>query len=247
MSDPVDSTNSDTAFTEERATIQKTIQQLTSGIAHEVRNPLNAILAIVEALYQDLNQYADYKEYFDQLNIQTRRISSLIQYLVEIGNPCLLTPVNLDFFSVLCETAMRSWMRSTQYQKHSVRLIPSFEQRNAMLNIDIPKMQKLFFTILENAAQHSPSGSEIQFTISAPNNKLLRICIIDSGTGIPAQVMPFVFDFFFTTQTRGRGLGLCFVRQTMESHHGSVMIRNNDPPPGCTVELNFPVEEENER
>ncbi len=244
MSDSADIINSNNAFFEENARIQKTIQQLTSGFAHEIRNPLNAILAIVEALYQDLNQYADYIEYFDQLNIQTMKISSLIQDLVEIGNPYQPTSLNLDSLSRLCESAMKSWMRSTRYQKHAVKLIPSFELSNATLNIDVAKIQKVFFAILENAAQHSPEDSEILIQISEPNEKSLRINVIDHGNGIPAEIMPLVFDFFFTTRSHGRGLGLCFVRQAMESHSGSVVIRNNDPPPGCTVELYFPVEED---
>jgi signal transduction histidine kinase len=68
--------------------------------------------------------------------------------------------------------------------------------------------------------------------------------VVDRGAGIAADILPRVFDTFFTTRRGGTGLGLAIVKHIIEKHGGSISLVNNDPPPGCTVTVALPVLEE---
>jgi signal transduction histidine kinase len=66
--------------------------------------------------------------------------------------------------------------------------------------------------------------------------------VIDSGSGIPEDLLPRIFEPFFTTRRGGTGLGLSIVKYVVENHGGTVAAFNNEPPPGCTFEVKLPIE-----
>jgi signal transduction histidine kinase len=109
---------------------------------------------------------------------------------------------------------------------------------------DSSKLQQVFLNLLENAAQHSPEGSEIRFVVTAPKKATARICVIDQGTGVLPENIQRVFEPFFTTRNKGNGLGLSIVKNIMQALGGDIMIRNNEIPPGCTVEIILPLVQE---
>jgi signal transduction histidine kinase len=94
-----------------------------------------------------------------------------------------------------------------------------------------------------NAAQHSPEGSDIRLALVGPEEGFLRVLVTDRGTGIRPDALPRAFDPFFTTRKGGVGLGLSVAKRIVEGHGGSVAIRNNEPGPGCTVEVRLPAAE----
>ena len=69
----------------------------------------------------------------------------------------------------------------------------------------------------------------------------MRTQIIDKGTGIPDEHINMVFEPFFTTRRKGTGMGLSLVKHIVETHGGVVGIFNNNPPPGCVVEVRLPI------
>jgi signal transduction histidine kinase len=98
--------------------------------------------------------------------------------------------------------------------------------------------------LLENAAQHSPEESEIVVEVSLGQNNMLSVKIRDRGTGVSPEILPEVFKPFFTTRTRGAGLGLSIVKSIIETHGGQTELFNNDPGPGLTVEVTLPLAQE---
>ena len=104
-----------------------------------------------------------------------------------------------------------------------------------------PRLQQVFINLLENAAQHSPEG-EILLEILDPAEEMIRVRVVDQGSGISPENIEKVFDPFFTARKGGTGLGLSIVKHIVDSHGGVILIWNNDPPPGCTVEISLPQE-----
>jgi signal transduction histidine kinase len=109
---------------------------------------------------------------------------------------------------------------------------------------DSSRLQQVLLNLLENAAQHSPEGSEIQIIVSNPKGITVRIHIVDQGTGLSAENFQKVFEPFFTTRKRGNGLGLSLAKNTILAHGGKIGVKNNDPSPGCTIEISLPVFQE---
>jgi PAS domain S-box-containing protein len=219
----------------------KILGQMAAGVAHEVRNPLNAILAITEALFQDIGDNPEYKPFLEHIRTQVDRLSRLMEDLLDLGKPVQPSSLLSEHIPSVCTAAIDLWKQTALSKTHKVQLVLPAAPDNLHVMADSARLQQVFLNILENAAQHSPEGSEIQFTISNPKGSTVKICIIDKGTGIPGENLQKIFEPFFTTRKRGNGLGLSLVKNTIQAHGGNIFINNNDPPPGCTVEIILPV------
>jgi signal transduction histidine kinase len=103
------------------------------------------------------------------------------------------------------------------------------------------KLQQVFLNLLENAAQHSPAGSEIRIVIRPQKEDRVQICVQDQGTGLQRESMDEIFEPFYTTRKSGTGLGMSIVKHIVEKHGGTISAHNNEPGPGCCIELQFPV------
>ncbi|MDA8430986.1 MAG: PAS domain-containing protein [Geobacteraceae bacterium] len=225
----------------------ESIGQLAAGVAHEVRNPLNAILSITEALFREteIEGNPEYEPYIQHIRTQVSRLANLMNDLLELGKPippvCLL-PVQLYN---LCRETIKLWDNSGSADKIPVLLTADPDHSDLYVIADSIKLQQTVFNLLENAAQNSPKDASIELTISLPvisdtSNPFATILITDAGTGIPESNLNRVFDPFFTGRKDGTGLGLALVKHLIDNMGGSVRLYNNSPPPGCTAELHIP-------
>lgn len=237
------------AYTKEWETMKRELQrshemeiigQLTAGVAHEVRNPLTAILAITEALFQDLGDIPAYQPYLAHIRAQVDRLSKLMQDLLHLGRPRQASTFQREFLGALCASAIDIWRRSPAGQHHTVSFQQSSDNQSLEVLTESPQLHQALFNLLDNAAQHSPPGSNIRVVLLPPHHSFFRIQITDQGSGIPPAYLSRVFDPFFTTRKQGTGLGLSLVKRIIENHGGQVILWNNDPPPGCTVEIQLP-------
>jgi len=226
----------------------ESIGHLVAGVAHEVRNPLNAILLISEALFREteIEGNETYTPYITHIRTQVNRLARLMNDLLELGKPiapsCLL-PVHLH--NLCCET-IDLWSNSGAAHKLPVLLAAETEVSEMSVVADPCKLQQAMFNLLENAAQHSPVGSEIKITLSeqmlnGPIARVASIRIADEGCGIQENKIQQIFEPFFSTRIEGTGLGLSLVKHFIENMGGSVRVWNNNPLPGCTVELCVPL------
>ena len=222
----------------------KVLGQLTSGVAHEVRNPLSAIVAMTGAMEKALGDSPEYGPYLERIEQQVNRLSALMQDLLDLGKPLHPSRMERRALSAICAAVVDLWRESAADRTHTVRLIASSELSEVLVHADVAKFQQVLINLLDNAAYHSPEGSEILVTVLQPSRTMIRVQVTDRGSGMPPEVLAQVFDPFFTTRRKGTGLGLSLVKHIVDAHGGSVTIWNNDPPPGCTVEITLPVAQE---
>ncbi len=218
----------------------KMLGQLTSGVAHEVRNPLNGILAITEALGKDLGEKSDYSEYIELIRKQVMRLSDLMRDLLNLGRPIekgKLMPVSV---AKMIPTAINLWKQSSIYRDQTIVLKISSDTLAVKVQADRPKIEQVIINLLENACAHSKSGQEIILEVQA-KEKVVIIKVVDGGTGIKPEHFEHMYEPFFTTRKGGTGLGLGIVKRIVESHGGSIEISNNFPPPGVCAEVCLPV------
>jgi signal transduction histidine kinase len=218
------------------------IGKIASGVAHEVRNPLSAILAISEALFKEVGDDPEYKPYMDNVRLQVDRLSTLMNDLLEIGKPIHRSTFTRMSLYEICSYALELWRQSASSDGgRKVRVLCPQGDRKLEVIVNGPKINQVFFNLLENAMHHSPDGTEITITLIKQRDKTVQALVKDQGEGIKPEIMEEIAKPFFTTRKRGTGLGLSIVKSIVENHGGSLRIFNNDPPPGVTVEVELPL------
>lgn len=220
-----------------KAHMMETMGRLVTGVAHEVRNPLNVIQITAEALQLDLTDSPECNASLEVIRTQVGRLSQLMRELLELGRPAEESRMQEESLSQLCASAIHLWKQSTQAAAHQIRFeLP--EQDNLHIIVDGARIQQIILNLLDNAAQHSPPGSEICVNAFEKTGDV-HLCVTDKGAGVSPENVPRLFEPFFTTRRSGIGLGLSLVKHIVETQGGHVVLYNNDPLPGCTVEITF--------
>ncbi len=218
--------------------------QIVSGVAHEVRNPLNAIQATTEALAQDLDENAEHKTFLSYIRTQVNHLALLMKDLLELGKPIQESSFQKESLPAICSSAIELWKETTTYDTHIDHSIHPYRMENLEVFANGSKLQQVILNLLENAAQHSPKGSKVELYLQYHDDNWLSLRVVDSGDGIPPENLTKIFEPFYTTRSVGVGLGLSLVKRIVENHGGEVKVKNNEPPPGCTVEILLPIANE---
>jgi PAS domain S-box-containing protein len=223
----------------------ETIGQIAGGVAHEVRNPLNAILSITEALFREktIEDNQEFTPYIQHIRTQVNRLANLMNDLLDLGKP--VSPTNFHALGLqeLCQETMELWRSSGMAGNRQGVVTSEGDASGIQVLGDHGKLQQVIFNLLENAGHHCPADGTVALQISGtlPDQGMAVVRIIDSGRGIPDSSIGRIFEPFFSDRKGGTGLGLPLVKHFIENMGGSVRIWNNDPPPGCTAELTIPL------
>lgn len=223
------------------------IGQIAGGVAHEVRNPLNAILSITEALFREkeIENNPEFEPFIMHIRTQVNRLVNLMNDLLDLGRAIPAANLQLmSLYDVCCET-LDLWKSAGMSKNKLVFLTSDSEDISILVLVDTFKLQQVFFNLLENAGHYTPDGYRIMMRLTHTSPKLpdcmAVVQIIDQGTGIAEDKLAHVFDPFYSDRKGGTGLGLALVKHFIENMRGTVQIWNNNPPPGCTVEVRIPL------
>lgn len=216
-----------------------TIGALVAGVAHEVRNPLFAISATVDAM----EQAADGKlgEYFEVLRFEIDRMTALMQDLLAYGRPS--TP---DFRSVQLEDIVREALQMSRALavKNQVELRAAVDSGLTVV-ADGDRLVRALQNLVDNAVQHSRSGETVVVAAAkrtAAKSVHVELRVEDSGKGFAADDLERVFEPFFSRRKGGTGLGLALVRQIVTEHGGHVTATNRSEG-GAVVSMTLPLEQ----
>ena len=214
--------------------------RLVSGVAHEVRNPLNAIQAAAAALELDFGDDPEARALFEIVHAQVGRLSQLMRDLLIIGKPMHANWLARRRIGELATDALQLWRAS--YPEMPVERVRLTVAANDEVMVDGGRFHQVIVNLLDNAAQHSLDDTEIVLAVEpADDGRACRVSVRDYGPGIDPKHMARVFEPFFSTRRGGTGLGLSLVKSITEQHGGRVTLRNSVPAPGCIVEVLLPV------
>lgn len=208
-------------------TLRKT---LTSDVAHELRTPLNNISGYLEAVADGVVEpdEATITSLQEEANLLIRLVNDLEQLsLADAGHQHLLMePVRMDVI-----VARAVGLVSPRAAQKQVRIEVAAAPGLPAVTGDATRLGQVVRNLLENAVTHTPRGGAISVAIGAEEGRL-RVSVADTGAGIPAEHLPFIFERFYradpsrTRTTGGAGLGLAIVSQLVEAHGGTVNARN---------------------
>ena len=213
------------------------LAQLALGAAHEINNPLMGIMSHLELERRDAN--GERREEIDQCIEGSKRISSAVRGLLDYARPSPLTlsKVNLRLLAeeTLNFVGHQPMFRHIELQNCIPSDLPS-------ITADANQLSQIIMNLLLNAAQATAPGGRI--TILSEQVKFaevieLRVC--DTGSGIPADILPHVFEPFFTTKRgKGTGLGLSITQSYVRSHGGDIQVESLHGH-GTTVRVTLPI------
>jgi signal transduction histidine kinase len=134
-------------------------------VAHEVRNPLNAISVVLEALFKELGDKPDYQLYKEHVFTHVERLTRLMQDLLELGKPIERSKVVIINFSDLIKESVALWKSSGNHNGYTIEIKMAEAEDELKIKGDPLKLQQVFMNVLENASQHSPKGTIISILV----------------------------------------------------------------------------------
>jgi two-component system, NtrC family, sensor histidine kinase HydH len=210
--------------------------QLTAGLAHELRNPLGTIKASAEMLSKTLsaeNEVA--REVAGFISTEVDRTNSLVTRFLQFARPLQVRVETADLALTLDRAigaAERETAGITIYKAYAPE-IPPFP-------LDAELMERVFYNLVLNAAQASPSGGAVTVKTRL-NGRNAEILVIDRGSGIDKQHRAQIFNPFFTTKKEGVGLGLAIVAKIVDEHGGKIAVES-EPGKGSIFCVSLPMD-----
>jgi two-component system NtrC family sensor kinase len=217
-----------------------TLGRLVSGVAHEVNNPLAAILGFTDLLLENPEVTDSAREDLQIILRETQRTKDIVQDLLSFARQ---RPVQRELVQVNNVLRQTIKLRSYDFASHGVEVIEEFEEALAPALGDSQQLQQVFLNILNNAYDAvQEAGQRGRITIETRRqNDVIEVAISDNGTGISDPQR--IFDPFYTTKQAGKGtgLGLSICYGIVRAHGGEIQCWNNEGDAGSTFVVKIPV------
>ena len=214
--------------------------QLVSGVAHEVNNPLAAIVGFTDLLLENAAVPSEAKEELRVILQEAQRTRVIVQNLLSFARhmPAQREPVRVN--SIVRQTLQ---LRAYDFSNHGVQMTERYEDELPLTIGDTHQLQQVFLNILNNAydaIQEVRRPGKMEITTSHSEGHV-EIAFRDNGPGISQPER--IFDPFFTTKEvgKGTGLGLSICYGIIHAHRGEILARNNSDGIGCTFVVRLPI------
>jgi PAS domain S-box-containing protein len=220
-----------------------TIGRLVSGVAHEVNNPLAAILGFTDLLLENPAIPDDAREDLQIILHETQRTKDIVQDLLSFARQ---RPVQRELVQINYVLRQTIKLRSYDFASHGVEVTEDFDENLAPALGDAQQLQQVFLNILNNAydaVQEAGQRGHISIRTQRRGD-LIEVAVTDNGTGISDPER--IFDPFYTTKqaAKGTGLGLSICYGIVRAHGGEILCGNNEDGRGCTFRVRIPVANE---
>ena len=211
--------------------------RVTRGVAHEVKNPINAIVLHLQLLQNKLaQQEPDTRRHMDIIDSEIRRLDRVVQTLVDFTRPRDLHLEEIDLRRLLEDVAL---LAAPDAEQHGVTVDLHMPEEGLPVKVDIDLMKQAILNVVLNGVQAMPHGGLL--TISARReNGIVLAEVRDQGGGIPKELHDKVFELYFTTKKEGSGIGLAQTYQILQWHYGSVDFESVEKT-GTTFRFQIPI------
>jgi len=222
--------------------------ELTASIAHEVNQPLGAILSNAEAaellLESESPPLDELRKILADIRNDDVRAGEIIHHIRLLMRKRAMKRGSLDVNELSAEVVR---LMETEVQRRNVSLNTEFTAAPATIFGDRVHLQQVLMNLILNgmeAMADMPAAERRLYVRTASNGqRRVEISVTDSGRGIPPEKLPRLFDSFFTTKENGMGLGLAIARSIIDAHHGRIFAENNSDG-GATFRFDFPVSDD---
>jgi signal transduction histidine kinase len=221
------------------------IGRLTSGVGHEVKNPINAIVVHLELLKTKLGDASPSAiHHLEVIDAEIHRLDRVVQMLVDFSRPVELQLREQDLRSVIGDVLA---LAADELSTHNVTLVSRMPAYPLLANIDADLLKQAALNVIQNGAQAMPEGGRLEVVLEEDREfgripalradsqrplasslawKSAVLSISDEGPGIPEEIRGKIFDLYFTTKSGGSGIGLAMTYRILQLHHGSIEVQS---------------------
>jgi len=216
----------------QRANRARSIDAISGGFAHEIRNPLTSIKTFI-SLVPQMKDDTEFINHFSQVALEdVDRIERLLDDVLQFARAQELKLAPEDLNDLVSSSVYFIRMEA---EKQGVKVRVELGGDLAEVFLDRQQIKQVLLNLFLNAIDAMKEGGLLSvktLALSKEGSDWAQIEVSDSGSGIPDEVLPFIFDPFFTTKTdegadrEGTGLGLAIVHQIIEEHHGRIEVKS---------------------
>ena len=212
--------------------------RLTSGVAHEVRNPLNAMMIHLELLREKLGDSpGDAQQSLEIIGSEIHRLDRVVQGFLRFMRPQEVSLKALDLNALLTSVGA---LLEAEWASRRIRFVWSLDAGLPSIDADEELLRQAFLNILQNACQAMPDGGAVAVRTERDGRDMIRVSIADEGVGIAPEDVDKIFKLYYTTKPDGTGIGLSIVYRVIQLHDGSIEARS-EPGRGTTMIVGLPV------
>jgi signal transduction histidine kinase len=216
--------------------------RLTRGVAHEVKNPINAIVLHLQLLQNKLNEIdPDTRRHMDIIDSEIHRLDRVVQILVDFTRPRDLHLEEMDLRSLLEDVI---GLATPDAEQHGVKISTEIPSEAMPVRVDSDFLKQAILNVVLNGVQAMPEGGNLNISARREDDTVVTE-ISDQGGGIPHELHDKIFELYFTTKKGGSGIGLAQTYQILQWHYGSVDFESLDGK-GTSFRLRLPVSEPGE-
>jgi two-component system sensor histidine kinase HydH len=213
--------------------------ELASGVAHEIRNPLNTIGTIIQQLKKDFEPKKDSDEYHELAGLvasEVKRINETIQDFLRFARP---EPIQVQSFQV--ETLFNQLEKQYHYlmKERQINLNVVLDWNGKVL-WDHRQILQVFMNIIQNAVDAIGKNGNITISLIKINDRTLEIRVEDDGPGMPDKIRNNIFNLYFTTKAKGTGIGLSIVQRIIYEHGGIITVES-EKQKGTSFIIQLPI------
>jgi signal transduction histidine kinase len=213
------------------------MQTMSAGLAHEVRNPLNAAMLQLELLERRLHRTGDDPRLLEPTELaqsEIERLTALLNEFLVFARPPELHAQEHDVVAVVRQVVD---LERVTAERRGVAVAIAADPAQVLAEVDVAKLHRLVLNLVRNACEAVADGGHVTAGVEVDEARCL-IRVSDDGPGIPGHVVPRIYEPFFSTKEGGTGLGMSIVHSLVSLHGGSIDLRTG--PGGTTFEVAIP-------
>jgi PAS domain S-box-containing protein len=213
------------------------IGRLTSGVAHEVKNPINAIVIHLEILRERILQLdPESRRHMDIINTEIHRLDRVVKTLVDFSRPLDLKLIALDLRSLAAEVVA---LAVPEARSHHVEIVRNLGPQPLLVRVDADLMKQAILNVVINGVQAMPDGGTLTLRAFASSQAAV-LEVQDTGAGISPEIRDKIFNLYFTTRKSGSGIGLALTYRAMQLHNGALVV-DTEAKQGATFRFMLPL------
>jgi PAS domain S-box-containing protein len=219
------------------------IGQITTSLSHEIRNPLSAVKMNLQILKKNPGIAGNDQRRIDISVREVMRLEGILEELLDFAKPLHLKAGRCSVNTVLTAALELLEMK---FQQEMVAVGTRFDPDLPEIIGDSEKLGQAFINILLNALEASAPGAAIEIgtTVDDAAATSVNVTVADEGSGVPEQHITDIFKPFYTTKSRGTGLGLSNANRIIAAHRGRIEFENRKPG-GARFSVYLPLESDN--
>jgi len=209
--------------------------RLAAGVAHEIRNPLNAISMATQRLQRD-----NLHKLTEVIRDEIRRLNEIVEEFFNVSRGRKLEFKRHNVTDLLEQIVL---LMGEEVESKSIKLQTRWGDAPLMVSMDLDKMKQALINIMNNAMESISEEGFIMLTVEPRDQEWVSVKVSDTGTGLSSEEIRHMFDLDYTTKDKGLGLGLPLAHEIIRGHGGEIHVISR-PGEGTTFEILLPLANE---